>query len=80
MSNYQASKVFVIGGTGAQGIPVIGALVADKKYSVKALTRNSASRRAQILLGLGNVSLLEGTFADETVLREGFRSCDGAYN
>lgn len=79
MSKYETSKIFVIGGTGAQGIPVISALVADKKYSVKALTRDPASRRAQALLALGNVSLLEGTFADETVLREGFRGCDGAY-
>lgn len=79
MSTYETSKIFVIGGTGAQGIPVISALVADKKYSVKALTRDPASRRAQALLALGNVSLLEGTFADEAVLREGFRGCDGAY-
>ena len=79
MSSYATSKIFVIGGTGAQGLPVIGALVADKKYSVRALSRNPGSRRARTLLALGNVSILEGTFADEAVLREGFRGCDGAY-
>ena len=30
-------------------------------------------------LALGNVTLVEGSFADDDVLREGFRSCDGAY-
>jgi NmrA-like family len=30
-------------------------------------------------LALGNVSLLEGTFADENTLRDGFRGCEGAF-
>jgi hypothetical protein len=79
MSVHATSKIFVVGGTGAQGLPVIRALVADKKYSVRALSRDPASRRAKELLALGNVSILEGTFADEAKLREGFRGCDGAY-
>jgi len=79
MPSRSISKIFVIGGTGAQGLPVIGGLVADKKYSVRALSRNPASRRANALLALGNVSILEGTFADEAILREGFRECDAAY-
>ena len=73
------SKIFVIGGTGAQGLPVVSALVADKKYSARALSRDPVSRRAKALLALGNVSILEGTFADEAVLREGYRGCDGAF-
>ena len=79
MSSHTTSKIFVIGGTGAQGIPITRALVADKKYSVRVLSRNPASRRATELLALGNVSILEGTFADEGILREGFRGCDGAF-
>ena len=79
MPSQSISKIFVIGGTGAQGLPVIGGLVADKKYSVRALSRDPASRRANALLALGNVSILEGTFADEAILREGFRECDAAY-
>jgi pimeloyl-ACP methyl ester carboxylesterase len=31
-----------------------------------------------MLLKMGNVSILEGTFADDATLREGFRGCDGA--
>lgn len=77
--SYHTSNIFVIGGTGAQGIPVISALVADKKYSVRALSRDPRSRRAKALVALGNVSILEGTFADDAVLRAGFQGCDGAY-
>jgi NmrA-like family len=78
-ASHSTSRIFVIGGTGAQGMPVVRALVADKKYSVLVLTRDSTSPRAKALLELGNVSLLEGSFADESVLREGFQSCDGAF-
>src|SRR4029078_2164314 len=79
MSSHTTSKIFVIGGTGAQGIPIIRALVADKKYSVRFLSRDAASRRAMDLLALDNVSILEGSFADEAILREGFSGCDGAF-
>ncbi|MFJ1672936.1 NmrA family NAD(P)-binding protein [Streptomyces bottropensis] len=79
MSPHATSTIFVIGGTGAQGIPVVRALVADRRYSVRLLTRDATSARARELLALGNVSILEGSFADEDVLREGFRGCDGAF-
>jgi hypothetical protein len=79
MSSHATSKIFVIGGTGAQGMPIIRGLVADKKYSVRVLSRDPASRRATDLLALDNVSVLEGSFADEAILREGFRGCDGAF-
>jgi len=78
-SSHATSNIFVIGGTGAQGIPIVSALVADKKYSVRVLSRDSTSPRAKALLELGNVSILEGSFADEAILREGLRSCDGAF-
>ncbi|KUJ10499.1 NAD(P)-binding protein [Mollisia scopiformis] len=79
MASQHVSKIFVIGGTGAQGIPVIQALVADKKYSCKVLTRDTSSKRAKELHDLGNVELMEGTFGDEDILRAGFTGCDGAF-
>lgn len=79
MLSHKVSRVFVIGATGAQGIPVVQGLVKDGRYSVLALSRNAQSARAKSLVGLGNVSILEGTFADEEVLRQGFRACDGAF-
>ena len=78
-SSHATSNIFVIGGTGAQGIPIVRALVADKRYFARVLSRDSTSPRAKALLELGNVSFLEGSFADEAVLREGLRSCDGAF-
>ncbi|MGY3442811.1 MULTISPECIES: NmrA family NAD(P)-binding protein [Bradyrhizobium] len=74
-----ASRIFVIGATGAQGLPVVRGLAGDGKYSVLALSRDPTSGRAKGLLELPNVSILEGTFADEEVLRAGFRQCDGAF-
>ncbi len=68
------SKIFVIGGTGAQGIPVIQALVKDKKYFCRVLSRDPNSVRAKSLVALGNVEIVEGTFADEDVLRKGVSS------
>ena len=79
MPSHNTSHIFVIGGTGAQGLPVISALVADRKYSVRALSRDPNSRRAKALLALGNVEIIEGTFADEATLRKGFQGCDGAF-
>lgn len=73
------AKIFVIGGTGAQGLPVVRGLVHDKKYHVRVLTRDTSSQRAKALLALGNIELLAGSFANETTLREGFRNCEGAY-
>ena len=79
MSSRSVSRIFVIGASGAQGLPVVRGLVGDGKYSVLALTRDASSARAKSLLEMGDVTLLEGTFADEEVLREGMRQCDGAF-
>lgn len=79
MSTNSVSRIFVIGATGAQGIPVVRSLVSDGRYTVLALSRDAQSTRAKSLLDFGGVSILEGTFADEAVLREGFRTCDGAF-
>jgi hypothetical protein len=79
MASQLVSKIFVIGGTGIQGSSVVKALVNDKKYQVRVLTRDTSSNRANELLALGNVELLQGTLTDESTLRNGFRGCDGAF-
>ncbi|KAK4175489.1 hypothetical protein QBC36DRAFT_331364 [Triangularia setosa] len=72
--------IFIIGGTGAQGIPVIKGLVQDGAYDVRVLTRDANSRRAKHLLTLGpNVELVPGTFTSEVDLRAGFKGCWGAF-
>jgi len=77
--SFETSRIFVIGATGAQGMSVVRGLVGDGKYPVLALTRDATSGRARQLQGLPNVSILEGSFADEDVIRKGFRACDGAF-
>lgn len=71
-----APKVLVIGGTGAQGIPVVRGLVKDGAYTVRVLTRDQHSARAKSLAALGNVEFVEGTFANEQDLRRAFDGCD----
>ncbi|KAJ3858058.1 hypothetical protein EV359DRAFT_88369 [Lentinula novae-zelandiae] len=58
--------ILVIGATGAQGIPVVSALLAahngnPSPYSVRALTRDSKSKQAHALASLG-AELFEGRF------------------
>ncbi len=71
--------VFVIGGTGAQGIPVIRGLVKDGAYAVRFLTRDATSGRSQELLQLPNVTAVEGTFANEDDLRQGLHGATYAF-
>ncbi|KAH7303819.1 hypothetical protein B0I35DRAFT_324959, partial [Stachybotrys elegans] len=74
------SKVFVVGGTGAQGIPVVRGLVSDGKYAVKVLTRDATSNRAIQLLALSSrVELFQGTLSSEEDLRKGLEGCDGIF-
>jgi hypothetical protein len=79
MSDYNATRIFVVGGTGAQGFPVVRGLVADGSYHCKVLTRDVNSSRAKTLSQLPNVSFLESTFANEETLRAGYADCDGAF-
>lgn len=59
--------ILVVGATGAQGIPVVRALLAPSDdgspspYAVRALTRDPSNRRAQLLASLG-VELFKGMF------------------
>ncbi|KAF2676281.1 NmrA family protein [Lentithecium fluviatile CBS 122367] len=74
------TKIFIIGGTGAQGIPIIRSLVQDNIYAVRILTRDPTSPRAQSLKSLGpNVELIQGSFTDEASLKSGYRGCDAAF-
>lgn len=72
--------VFVIGGTGAQGLPIVEALVKDGQYAVRVLTRDKTSLRSRKLATLSpNVSFLEGSFASEENLRAGYAGADYAF-
>ena len=74
------SNIFVIGGTGAQGLPIVESLVSDGKYSCLILTRDPTLKRSQALKALrSNVELFEGFFTNEAELRRGYSSCDAAF-
>ncbi|KAJ6619706.1 NAD(P)-binding protein [Mycena sp. CBHHK59/15] len=76
--------ILVIGGTGAQGIAVVGALLAStysgapSPFRVRVLTRNPSSRRAKELAGRG-VECVQGSFDDLTSVTAAFEGIYGAW-
>ncbi|KAK5725765.1 hypothetical protein LTR15_003955 [Elasticomyces elasticus] len=87
--------ILTIGGTGAQGLPVVKglfyalaqdhvvnsyqALSETQRYAVRVLTRSAQSARAQELAGLLNVSLIEGSQDQQKDLHAAFTGVYGAW-
>lgn len=73
--------IFIIGGTGAQGIPVVKELAASGLYFLRILTRNPTSDQAKELVSLApnRVELQQGTFESEQDLRRGFHGSWGTF-
>ncbi|RWA05323.1 hypothetical protein EKO27_g9771, partial [Xylaria grammica] len=69
----------IIGGTGAQGVPVVRDLLKSGDYSVRVLTRDANSARFKELQSFGPIEGVVGTFASEESLRATFRSAWGAF-
>ncbi|KAE9369651.1 NAD(P)-binding protein [Stipitochalara longipes BDJ] len=69
----------VIGGAGAQGLPVVKALAANPKDTVRILTRTSTSPNAVTLSALPNVSLHLGSSTSESDLRSAFKGVTHAF-
>ncbi|XRM37648.1 hypothetical protein ABZX51_001109 [Aspergillus tubingensis] len=72
-------EILVIGGTGAQGLPVIKALSSSGKFSVRVITRDAKSTRAQEVAQLPNVSLVEGRQDNQEDLHRAFKGVYGAW-
>ncbi|RKK95483.1 hypothetical protein BFJ68_g14769 [Fusarium oxysporum] len=73
------STMLVIGGTGAQRMPVRG-LVFDGRYAVKVLARDTQSPRAQKLASISpKVEILEGLFTSEVDLINGLQGSQGSF-
>ncbi|GAA1011630.1 nucleotide-diphosphate-sugar epimerase [Acrocarpospora pleiomorpha] len=70
--------ITVLGATGTQGGAVARALLADGEFTVRAVTRNAASPKAQTLAGLG-ADVVEATLTDEGSLRRVFEGAYGAF-
>jgi len=71
--------IAVIGGTGAQGIPIVRDLVRSGQYTARVLTRDTSSARFKELQSYGPVEGVVGTFASEESLRATFRGAWGAF-
>lgn len=72
-------EIAVIGGTGAQGIPVVKALAQSGRYRLRVLTRNPESSRAKELAALPHVTLLQGTQDNQQDLHKVFKGVYGAW-
>ncbi|PPJ56061.1 hypothetical protein CBER1_02126 [Cercospora berteroae] len=71
-------EILAIGGTGAQGTPVVHSLSSSKRFAVRVLTRNAKSECAQLLAALPNVTLIEGRQDSQQDLHRAFRGVFGA--
>ncbi|KAK8000086.1 hypothetical protein PG990_012686 [Apiospora arundinis] len=72
--------IAIVGGTGAQGIPIVRELARSGSYTLRILTRDATSRRFQELRSCDpDIEAVEGTFASEADLRALFRGAWGAF-
>ena len=74
-----APIILVLGGTGAQGLPVIRHLTQDGAYRVRVLTRDPENARAKTLVETGHVDLIQGDATNENDLQKAFAGVDMAY-
>ncbi|KAL3427435.1 NmrA family protein [Phlyctema vagabunda] len=71
--------VLVIGGTGAQGRPVVHALTEDRKYNVHVLTRSAKSTAALEVASCPGVTIIEGDSYDDATLYAAYTGIDLTY-
>ncbi|CZT51458.1 related to nitrogen metabolic regulation protein nmr [Rhynchosporium secalis] len=71
--------VLVIGGTGAQGRPVVKAFASDGKYTVRVLARSTTSPEALELSAIPGVAVIAGDSYDEPTLRKVFAGVSYAF-
>jgi uncharacterized protein YbjT (DUF2867 family) len=77
MGDYSKKIIAVVGATGYQGGGLVNAILADPEgpFTVRALTRNTASGKARALAARG-AEVVQADLDDEASLRKAF---DGAY-
>ena len=67
-----ARVIVVFGATGSQGGGVAKALLKDKRFQVRCVTRNTESPKAQALASLGK-STYEYTYCSICIFGKGMR-------
>jgi uncharacterized protein YbjT (DUF2867 family) len=70
--------ILVTGATGAQGSSVAGALLRTDRWTVRCLTRNTRSEKAQALQQAGAI-LVEGDLEDKESLLRAMNGCHGVF-
>lgn len=73
-----SGMICVVGATGKQGGAVVKALLDQKKFSVRAVTRNPKSKQALKLIELG-VDVVKADLADAGSLVNAFKGCYGVF-
>lgn len=73
-----SGKVCVVGATGKQGSAIVRALLAQKKFSVRAITRNPNGKKAQAL-ALEGVDVVKADLNDAHSLVQAFKDCYGVF-
>jgi uncharacterized protein YbjT (DUF2867 family) len=74
----QKKIILVTGATGAQGGAVARALLAQKNFAVRILTRNSTSEKALALQAAG-AEIAEGDFDNIESLKAAMKDCYGVF-
>jgi uncharacterized protein YbjT (DUF2867 family) len=72
-------KFLVIGGAGAQGLPIVKALATDSSSTIRVFTRSTTSANAKLLSSISNVSLQVGSSTSEPDLRAAFKDITHAF-
>ncbi|KAF5561640.1 hypothetical protein FPANT_14258 [Fusarium pseudoanthophilum] len=75
----ELKEIAIVGGTGAQGMPVVEALASSGRYHVRVLTRYLESSRAKQLAGLPNVTLVQGAQDNMADMHKLFKGAYGAW-
>jgi len=70
--------VVVFGATGNQGSAVVDALLADKTFSPRAVTRNASSEAARQLAARG-VEVVTGDLWDKESIKQALTGCEGVF-
>jgi len=76
--NEPNGTICVVGATGKQGGAVVRGLLAQKKFSIRAITRNPKSKKAKALAAQG-VSIVKANLDDTSSLNEAFKGCYGVF-
>lgn len=73
-------KILVIGGTGAQGVAVIGALLQAGTFSVRVLSRNPDSEHVKATFqNYPDVEFYKGSFMDFDAVGQALQGCYGVF-